>query len=62
MMSRIREMGHDVEEYGYRFAQDAEKQQERMARAIDEQTGLARRNNELLEETRDLLRENLEQG
>ena len=61
-LSRIREMGHDVEEYGYRFAQDAEKQQERMARAIDEQTGLARRNNELLEETRDLLRENLEQG
>ena len=62
MMSRIREMGHDVEEYGARSPFDAERNQERLATAAEEGTRLGKRTNELLEETRDLLKENLSQG
>ena len=62
MMSRIREMGHDVEEYGARSPFDAERHQERLATAAEEGTRLGKRTNELLEETRDLLKENLSQG
>ena len=62
MMSRIREMGHDVEEYGARSPFDAERNQERLAVAAEEVTRLEKRTNELLEETRDLLKENLSQG
>ncbi len=62
MMSRIREMGHDVEEYGARSPFDAERNQERLAVAAEEGTRLGKRTNELLEETRDLLKENLSQG
>lgn len=62
MMSRIREMGHDVEEYGARSPFDAERNQERLAVAAEEGTRLEKRTNELLEETRDLLKENLSQG
>ncbi len=62
MMSRIREMGHDVEEYGARSPFDAERNQERLATAAEEGTRLEKRTNELLEETRDLLKENLSQG
>ena len=62
MMSRIREMGHDVEEYGTRSPFDAERNQERLVVAAEEGTRLEKRMNELLEETRDLLKENLSQG
>ncbi|HOE37300.1 MAG TPA: hypothetical protein PLT12_07290 [Kiritimatiellia bacterium] len=62
MMSRIREMGHDVEEYGARSPFDAERNQERLAVAAEEGTRLQKRTNELLEENRDLLKENLSQG
>jgi hypothetical protein len=62
MMSRIREMGHDVEEYGARSPFGAERNQERLAVAAEEGTRLGKRTNELLEETRDLLKENLSQG
>jgi len=62
MMSRIREMGHDVEEYGARSPFDAERNQERLATAAEEGMRLEKRTNELLEETRDLLKENLSQG
>lgn len=62
MMSRIREMGHDVEEYGTRSPFDAERNQERLAVAAEEGARLEKRTNELLEETRDLLKENLSQG
>lgn len=62
MMSRIREMGHDVEEYGARSPFDAERNQERLVVAAEEGTRLEKRMNELLEETRDLLKENLSQG
>lgn len=62
MMSRIREMGHDVEEYGARSPFDSERNQERLATAAEEGARLEKRTNELLEETRDLLKENLSQG
>lgn len=62
MMSRIREMGHDVEEYGARSPFDSERNHERLAVAAEEGARLEKRTNELLEETRDLLKENLSQG
>lgn len=62
MMGRIREMGHDVEEYGARSPFDSERNQERLATAAEEGARLEKRTNELLEETRDLLKENLSQG
>lgn len=59
---KLREMGNDVEEYGYRAAESSAQQQERIAAAAQEQLGLQEKTNSLLEETRDLLAENLEQG
>lgn len=61
-LDRVRDMGHDVEEYGYRSRFDAEQMQERMATAAEENNTLMRRNNELMEETVDLLQDNLSQG